>query len=173
LPQSESINELNADLFSNEEVVQRAGPVETRKKAMDYLARREYGHRELVDKLKAAGFEHELAAAAVDKLNSEGLQDDRRFIENFLKSRIGQGKGPVRIQTELGQRRLDSGLIDEVLDEAGQDWNALAGEVRRKKFGAAVPGEFREKARQMRFLQYRGFEQPHIQAALAATDDDM
>jgi len=48
----------------------------------------------------------------------------------------------------------------------------LATEVRLKKFGTAEPRDFKEKARQMRFLQYRGFEQEHIQAALTAHGDD-
>ena len=33
------------------------------------------------------------------------------------------------------------------------------------KFGANIPKDFKAKARQMRFLQYRGFEQDHVQAA--------
>ena len=43
---------------------------------------------------------------------------------------------------------------------------ALAVEIRTKKFGAELPAAFKEKARQMRFLQYRGFEQEHIQSAM-------
>ena len=52
----ESINALNADLLSPEEVDRFSDPKEARKKAMDYLARREYGQRELEQKLIAAGF---------------------------------------------------------------------------------------------------------------------
>jgi SOS response regulatory protein OraA/RecX len=59
----ESINDLNADLFSVEEVDRFSDPKEARKKAMDYLARREYGQRELEQKLIAAGFEAVTARA--------------------------------------------------------------------------------------------------------------
>ena len=84
----ESINEMNADLFSPEEVDRFSDPKEARKKAMDYLARREYGQRELEQKLITAGFESVVVSETVDKLNGEGLQDDRRFIDNFAHSRI-------------------------------------------------------------------------------------
>jgi regulatory protein len=168
----ESIHELNADLFDKEEVDRFASPVEARKKAMDYLARREYGRQELERKLKTAGFDADVAATAVAALTGDGLQDDRRYVESFARSRISQGKGPVRIHQELGERGLDASLIDAVLDEIGADWFELALSARRKKFGNALPADFKAKARQMRFLQYRGFESAHIQAATSVHGDD-
>ena len=168
----ESINELNADLFSAEEVDRFSDPKAARKKAMDYLARREYGQRELEQKLIAAGFESVTVTQTVDKLAGEGLQDDRRFVDNFVHSRIKQGKGPVRVRQELGERDLDAGLIDEVLEDVAEDWYALARQIREKKFGPGLPRDFKEKARQMRFLQYRGFESAHIQAAVSPHGDE-
>jgi regulatory protein len=167
-----SVNELNADLFAPEEDGRFADPKKARKKAMDFLARREYGQRELIDKLVSGGFEPEVATAAVLRLAAEGLQDDRRFIEGFAQSRINQGKGPVRLQADLRQRGLDSGLIAEVLEGLSADWRALAQEVRRKKFGAGMPKNFSDKAKQMRFLQYRGFSQAQIESAVGDRGDD-
>jgi regulatory protein len=168
----ESINELNSDLFSAEEVDSFADPAAARKKAMDYLARREYGQRELELKLIAAGFEAVTATDAVHKLTTEGLQDDRRFIESFVQSRISQGKGPVRIRQELDERGVNDGTLVEVLEEVAEDWYALARQIREKKFGPGLPRDFTDKARQMRFLQYRGFESGHIQAAVSSHGDD-
>jgi regulatory protein len=148
-----------------------SNPVEARKKAMDLLARREHGCVELEKKLTAAGFDADVAADAVHQLRGEGLQSDRRFAESFVQSRINQGKGPLRIHADLGERGIRSALIDEVVEETGQDWHSLARDIRRKKFGAAVPADFKEKARQMRFLQYRGFGPDHIQAAVGDTGD--
>jgi len=168
----ESVNELNKDLFNPEEVDPHSDPKEARKKAMDYLARREYGRLELQVKLENAGFIPGAARVAVDRLASETLQCDRRFAENFIQSRIGQGKGPVRIRLELEERRLDSGLIDEVLSECEEDWCAMARQIREKKFGPDLPADFKERARQMRFLQYRGFEPGQIQAAMRINETD-
>lgn len=139
---------------------------------MDYLARREYGRLELQARLESAGFGTEAARVAVDRLACEDLQCDRRHIENFIQSRISKGKGPVRVRLELQTRELEAGLVDECLAECGQDWVAMARQVREKKFGPDLPANFKEKARQMRFLQYRGFEPDQIQQAVASHGDN-
>ena len=141
-------------------------PLEARKKAMDYLARREYGQRELERKLASAGFDIDVSADAVSQLGSDGLQNDRRFTEAFVRSRGHQGKGPTRVRAELGERGVSGELVEAILSEMSVDWFAQACDVRVKKFGPDFPADFKEKARQMKFLQYRGFEQEHIQAAV-------
>ena len=172
MSEPKSINELNADLFQPEEVDRFSDPKEARKKAMDYLARREYGQEELVNKLRNAGFDSDIAATEVDRLTEENLQSDQRFAESFAQSRINQGKGPVRIRQELKERGLAAGTIDDALIEKDQDWFELAREVRVRKFGQDLPAEFSEKARQMKFLQYRGFESEQIQVAVNSHGDD-
>ena len=167
-----SVHELNADLFEPEEDGRFHDPKEARKKAMDYLARREYGQQELVKKLVGGGFDADVAVQAVDRLVSDGLQDDRRFVDSFAQSRIRQGKGPVRVQAELRQRGIDAGLVEEVLQDLDDRWVELARDVRYKKFGERLPGNFAEKARQMRFLQYRGFSQSQIESAVGDNGDD-
>lgn len=154
--------------LSEAEQTERAtDPLEARKKAMDHLARREYGRKELGAKLVSGGFDEQTALSAVEQLTLDGLQDDRRFVDNFIQSRVQQGKGPVRIRLELGQRGVDETLVDEVLDDRDDDWRSLAKSIRQRKFGPNQPRDFREKAGQMRFLQYRGFTQDQIQAALS------
>ena len=144
-----------------------ADPAEARKKAMDYLARREHARGELFAKLTKAGFQPETADAAIDRLVDDGLQSDQRFAEAFVQSRVGQGKGPVRIRAELRERGLAGSAIDIAVEASETDWYVLAREVRLKKFGGSAPRDFNQKAKQMRFLQYRGFEQDHIQAAVS------
>ncbi len=148
-----------------------SNPVEARKKAMDYLARREHARGELARKLETAGFDPDVAADAIRRLADEGLQSDRRFVELFVQSRINQGKGPVRIHAELGERGIPSSSVDEILEESCEDWHALARSIRVKKFGRALPVDFKDKARQMRFLQYRGFEPDQIQLAVSAQSE--
>lgn len=163
---AKSINELNSDLFSSEFDERFASPLEARKKAMDFLARREHGRTELIGKLAARGFLHDIAEEAVGRLAEEGLQSDQRFVQSFIQSRISQGKGPIRIVQELGQRGLPGGLVEQNLEDTDEDWTELAYQVRVKKFGNYRPDDFKEKARQMRFLQYRGFDADQIRAAM-------
>ncbi len=132
---------------------------------MDFLARREYAQTELIRKLADKGYDRDIAAQAVQKLSDERLQSDERFAEAFVQSRINQGKGPVRIRLDLGQRGVVDTLIEDAIGASPVDWTALAREVRQRKFGAGLPADFKAKARQMRFLQYRGFEQDQVQAA--------
>jgi regulatory protein len=146
-------------------------PIEARKKAMDYLARREHGLAELTRKLMTFGFDADVAHDAVAQLVDDGLQSDERFTEAFIRSRINQGKGPARIRADLREKGVSDRVIAAGLDEAEQNWYELALDVRVKKFGAGQPEDFKEKARQMRFLQSRGFEQDHIQVAVSAGDD--
>ena len=166
------ISDLINDLVQSGEVDDRfSDPIEARKKAMDYLARREHSRHELCRKMEKFGFETDVALDAIEQLRQDGLQSDRRFVEAFLQSRISQGKGPTRIRADLSQRGIQEAMIHDVLGAAEQDWFALARETRLKKFGADVPSDFKEKARQMRFLQYRGFEPGQIQAAVSAHDE--
>ena len=143
-------------------------PIEARKKAMDYLARREHGRSELIDKLTRFGFDGEVADDAVAQLVADNLQSDTRYTEAFITSRIHQGKGPVKIRAELRERGIAGSTVDLGLEAAEQDWYQAACEVREKKFGAQLPADFSEKARQMRFLQSRGFDTDQIQSAVSA-----
>jgi regulatory protein len=153
------------DLLSDNEEDRFSCPNEIRKKAMDFLARREYGQAELIKKLADKGYLRRVVEQVLPKLTDEGLQSDDRFAEAFVQSRISQGKGPVRIRLDLSQRGVSDAVIEMALEASASDWHGLAREVRERKFGRGEPADFKAKARQMRFLQYRGFEQDHIQSA--------
>ena len=154
-----------SEILSDEADDRFSCPLEIRKKAMDFLARREYGQAELIRKLADKGYVRNFVEQAVEQLTEEGLQSDDRFAEAFVQSRINQGKGPVRIRVDLGQRGIPDAVIEMAIEASAADWHGLARAVRQRKFGVEVPKDFKEKARQMRFLQYRGFEQDHVQAA--------
>lgn len=137
-----------------------------RNMAMNWLARREHSRAELRDKLAAREFEPEIIAATVAELAADGLVSDERFAESFVTARMRKGQGPVRIRAELRRRGISSELTQLHVDESGRDWAGLAREVRSRKFGDACPEDFKEKARQMRFLEYRGFDGGQIRAAV-------
>ena len=125
--------------------------------AMDLLSRREHSRDELVRKLAARGFQGTECELTVEQLAVEGLQSDQRFSESFVNARVGRGNGPVRIRHELEQRGISSDIIEQCLVESGTDWQDLARKVRHKRFGSPPPLAYKEKARQARFLQQRGF----------------
>jgi regulatory protein len=139
-----------------------ADAVTIRGAAMDLLARREHSAVELTRKLLARGFDAEAVAGALAVLASEGLQSDARFAETFVYSRFQRGAGPARIRAELRARGVGEGLIEGALVALDAEWLQQLRAVRARKFGPDLPGDFRERARQMRFLQQRGFSNEQI-----------
>jgi regulatory protein len=135
------------------------------------LARRDYPRRELESCLLEQGFEPESVAALLDELVAQRVVDDARYAERYVAYHAGRGHGPARIERELAALGLAAELIRAAL-AAGPDWRALAQVQRARRFGAAVPSTWAEKARQARFLQYRGFSPDHIRSALGADDLD-
>ena len=87
-----------------------------------------------------------------------------------MESRIQRGHGPLKIRAELRERGVDEGLIDACLEGCASRWPDVLEQVRRKKFGTERPADFRERSRQMRFLQQRGFTGEQIDALFRARD---
>jgi regulatory protein len=139
--------------------------------ALALLAGRDFGRAELAKRLESRGYPGELVEAVVAALVSERLLSEERFVEQFLRLHAARGHGPVRIRMELRERGVADADIDEALDASTEDWTAIARETRRKRFGAAGPADWHERARQGRFLQYRGFSAEQIRAALGPGDD--
>jgi len=139
-----------------------------RNKAMDLLARREHSAQELRLKLIAREFDPDDIDRVIERLIDEGLLSDARFTEAFIMSRIRKGQGPVRIRGELEQRGVAPELIEANLERVDVDWIDMACSVRARKYGDGQPPDYRERARQSRFLQYRGFTGEQIRNALAA-----
>ena len=86
----------------NEEADPKTLYRDCRKRAMDLLARREYGCGELSRKLVQKGFASDLSAEVVAGLKSDGLVADERFVEAFVRSRISRGHGPQRRGSRVG-----------------------------------------------------------------------
>jgi regulatory protein len=147
---------------------------------MDLLARREHTLAELQRKLQAYGVKRqghqqeddgtgalvELVAGVVASLRMEGLVSDERFAEGFVRYRMNRGYGPQRIQAELRERGVDDKIQALYLDAGDSQWLEQVAQVRRKRFGEALPDDYKERARQARFLQYRGFTADQIREVL-------
>jgi regulatory protein len=136
---------------------------------MDLLARREHSRLELERKLVARSFAEPLIAAVLDELENDGLLSAERFTQSFIESRYARGHGPHRIEKELAERGIAS--AGACLRDERFDWCGLARETRVRRFGQPVPENFAARARQMRFLEYRGFSRDQIRYALRSEDE--
>jgi len=130
--------------------------------AMRLLATREHSQHELQRKLSQKGHELDVAEQAIAQLAEQDLQSDERFVESFVNSHQRRGKGPKRIQLELQQHQLAEHLVEQYLDSGNSLWHESAAEVRNKKFGEELPADYKEKMKQAKFLEYRGFTHEQI-----------
>jgi len=137
---------------------------------MAMLARRDYAIAELRERLERKGFDRTVVEGTLEELIEERALDDSRYASNYVSYHASRGQGPLRIAAELQARGLSAALIEAAL-AVGPDWQAAARALRLRKFGPEAPAEWAEKARQARFLQYRGFSSDHIRLALGADFD--
>lgn len=158
--------------------------------AFYYLSRREYGKAELKQKLIDKEQDPEKVDALLDEFAEKGYQSDYRTTLMLIRENIRKGRGRGRIKQEFYRKKIAMpGNIDELIDLAnaesdefsefvedsedtpvdGVDWLKLAVIARTKKYGADIPTEQKDKARQLRFLQYRGFKTDICFAALNYT----
>lgn len=140
-------------------------------KALAWLARREHSQRELHTKLQRAGYAREQITAAIERLIADHYQDDARFAQSLIRSRVSQGYGPQRLRAELRTHDLDDARIAQWLEAAQVDWTKSATEQLRRHYGAAVAGDRAQRLRQAQFLLRRGFAAATVHAATQADMD--
>lgn len=143
-----------------------------RAKAMDLLARREYSRQELQQRLLQRDYAAELVEQVITQLVSEGLLSDERFVESFVSSRTQRGQGPVRIRAELRDRGISEDLIEAWLDMRDPAWRVALRDVHARRFAGEMPTTLGERARQQRFLSYRGFTAEQIKSLFRQDVDD-
>ena len=146
--------------------VRPSRPATARACALDLLARREHSTAELRAKLASREFDAEEIDSTLARLSAEGLVSDERFVEAFVSAHRRRGQGPHRIRAELRQKGVATELAEQHLAASVTDWTELARQVRVRRFGATPPRDFRERAKQARFLQMRGFSADAIHGAL-------
>jgi len=137
--------------------------------AKAYLAQREHSRLELHHKLIKKGFDSTVIATVLTQLQTDNLLSDERFVENYLRVRISKGYGPLRIEQELRERGIASTLLSQALNFHDPQWLTRAQQAWQKRFGRNLSPDRREQAKQIRFLQYRGFTSTQIKAVLSSS----
>ena len=122
---------------------------------MRFLARREHTRAELRRKLAARAQEGEDVEGLLDELTRKGWLSDARFAEQAARAKARR-YGPLKLAHYFKARGVGEEAIAAGLEGAGVDGVANVGAVWRTRFGKP-PMDEREKLRQVRFLQGRGF----------------
>lgn len=159
--------------------------------AFYYLSNRELSTHQLRQKLLAKDCDPDAIEQLLKEFAEKGYQSDERTAYMLIRENIRRGRGKQHIRQALKTAKIsydhletlitaanDGSLTDGTIltkQDTGEpvDWLALAVEARVKKYGDALPKDAKEKARQLRFLQYRGFEMGVCFDALKTTLADL
>lgn len=161
--------------------------------AFYYLSNRELSQKQLRQKLLDKDCDPDMVSDLLDEFADKGYQSDERCAHMLIRESVRRGRGKRHINQSLKKAGIDLPYsLDELIDQAGADsisdgtilddetsaqseinWLKLAIEARCKKYGNTTPKDPKEKARQLRFLQYRGFEMGVCFDALKYTLDHL
>lgn len=119
------------------------------------LARREHSRAELARKLAPHAQSAEEVQSVLDDLAARKLLSDDRYAEARV-SALSRRFGTSRIQHELRRQGVANETADRALEAARASEFDRAREAWRRKFGE-VAATREARAKQMRFLQSRGF----------------
>lgn len=134
--------------------------------AVSLLAKRDYSSGELSRALLRMTENSECVDSALQRLIVSGYLDDERLVQHLVDKHIRKKHGPTRIRQEVRQKGFPQELVEQTLEKAGVDWYAMAHELKVSKFGEEPASDAKEKNKQVRYLQYKGYSMDMIFEAL-------
>ena len=139
-------------------------------RALRYLSMREHSRLELSRKLQRYADDGDDIEAVLDFLEAAKFLSQTRFSESLVNRRAARF-GNSRILAELQSHGVQGSDLAQAKATLVDGELARAREVWQRKFGQ-VASDTAGRAKQMRFLQQRGFSHKAIRAAMAGLDDD-
>jgi len=125
--------------------------------AVRLLSRREHSAFEIRDKLQKRDFDETEIAQTISELQQGGWLSDERFAEAYIRMRQLKGFGPIRIAMELNERGVKEVIVEAFLDASDESWQQTLVQQYQKKYKNKAIKDYNDKAKRIRFLQYRGF----------------
>ena len=146
--------------------------VSLRAQALRLLARREHTRLELERKLAPGAADPDELEQLLDELTARGWLAEARVAEQVIHTRRGRF-GSRRIRQELLAKGVAEDVVASVLPQLKSTEVDAARNVWRRKF-RTPPRNSMERARQIRFMQGRGFDMETILKVIraSATDSD-
>lgn len=148
-----------------------------RASALAWLGRQEFSIAKFSKKLRDNLASEEQIAAIVDEFCQHNWLSEQRFCEGFVRSRISKGQGKIRIINDGRGHQLDSDILAEAINTQAVDWFELALNTYQRRYGKNPITNIhkkehtKEKAKRLRFMQYRGFTMDQITYAMSETGD--
>lgn len=136
---------------------------------MGYLSRREHSRLELQRKLERHVSGDDDLPALLDRLEQRGWLSEKRMVEQVVAGR-SRRYGASRIVDELRRKGVAAPLIEDAEREVRRTELVTARAVWAKRFGKPAADAL-ERAKQMRFLQSRGFSADTIRRVVRDRED--
>ena len=146
-------------------------PLPAYQRALGLLVRREHSAKELRRKLGGRGVGLPELDEALETLQRQGFQDDRRYADAMIRSRALGGHGPTRVRADLRANGVPSAIVDEALNACEVDWAEIAYRVAARSASRVLRRPGNERADQQKLvalLLRRGFSHESARAALGA-----
>ncbi|CAM4023103.1 regulatory protein RecX [Pseudoalteromonas byunsanensis] len=133
------------------------------------LGRQEYSKKMLIQKLKAKGADETFIEKLLAWCESLGYIDENRYCESFLRAQINKGLGLKRVLSDAGNKGVDRARLIQLVETQEIDWFELAQQAYLRKY-ATTPEklDYKEKAKRIRYMMYRGFSYEEIDFAMQA-----
>lgn len=125
--------------------------------AVKLLSRREHSAFEIRQKLAQRDFGESEIAQAITELQQGGWLSDERYAEAYVRMRRNKGYGPVRIAMELKERGVNDAVVEHYLQADNEIWLQILKQQYQKKYNDEPVADYSDRAKRIRFLQYRGF----------------
>lgn len=148
-------------------------PNQLKSKAVRWLSVREHTRHELAQKLARFCQDEADLDRVLDDLEREGWQSDHRAARSLGRVKATK-QGNALIAQQLRQKGISQELIESTLESIEGSELQRAHEVWAKKFGRqGVAEDFKERARQARFLASRGFSSEVIRKVIGGDSGEL
>jgi len=141
-----------------------------RERALRLLAGREHTRAELARKLARHAGPDDNVEQLLDDLSRGSLLSEARYAEARIRQ-LSRKYGSARIAQELRAKGLSKEAVEAAALAARTTELERAREVSRRKF-RSLPQTREERAKQIRFLQSRGFSFDAIRAVTGSMEEE-
>ena len=104
-------------------------------KSLSYIESKLRTKKEIIDYLNRLGFDSKYIDYVIDKLNKQGLLNDKLYVESYINDKINLSlDGPYKIKNNLLNLEIDESTIDNYLNKIDQTiWDERIDKLIEKK----------------------------------------
>ena len=160
--------EIEDDVYN--EIIKETLPKRALDRSLKIITGREMTEGMIKDKLKEDLYPEDIIDSVIEKLKSERLINDERFIRGFIEGKSSK-KSKRDIMAALALKRVNMNQAERIYDELSSegslsDEKELIIKLLEKRHYDFENADFDEKQKQIRYLMGKGFSFDSIHSAL-------